>query len=206
MPHLPPGHHETSKRDSPNEIKIKVKPKQNKTFSNTNSNLAKSMTHHNQTKEWTTWFLSSPPHVHFLKSPHTTPPLQNPPNAPKKLDAIVDEPSKDPKNAVERFYDVLKKYKIKKSLEDLDLEGMTVEEFWQHGDKDYKEFEYGKSLVPKHVHLKLLWSMQKFLERYFLACVYKLNFVEVKIPGEIFNTLDFDLNVDIAELHTIFHL
>jgi hypothetical protein len=42
----------------------------------------------------------------------------------------VDEPSKDPKTVVERFYDVLKKYKIKKPLEDLALEGMTVEEFW----------------------------------------------------------------------------
>jgi hypothetical protein len=26
MPHLPPAHHETSKRDSPHETKIKVKP------------------------------------------------------------------------------------------------------------------------------------------------------------------------------------
>jgi hypothetical protein len=55
MPHLPPAHHETSKRDSPNEIK--VKEKQNKTIPDTNSNLVKSMTHHNQTKERTTWFL-----------------------------------------------------------------------------------------------------------------------------------------------------
>jgi hypothetical protein len=55
MPHLPPAHHETSKRNSPNEIKIKEK--QNKTFPDSNSNLAKSMTHHNQTKELTTWFL-----------------------------------------------------------------------------------------------------------------------------------------------------
>jgi hypothetical protein len=118
----------------------------------------------------------------------------------------VDEPSKDPKTVVERFYDVLKKYKIKKPLEDLALEGMIVEEFWQHGDKDYREFEYGKLLVPKHVHLKLLWSMQKFHEWYFLACVYELNFVEAKIPGDIFNTLDFDPNVDIAKLHNIYHL
>jgi hypothetical protein len=46
MPHLPPTHHETSKHDSPNETKIKGKK------------LAKSMTHHNQTKELTTWFLN----------------------------------------------------------------------------------------------------------------------------------------------------
>jgi hypothetical protein len=45
MPHLPPAHHETSKHDSPNETKIKEK--QNKTIANSNSNLAKSMTHHN---------------------------------------------------------------------------------------------------------------------------------------------------------------
>jgi hypothetical protein len=56
MPHLPPAHHETSKHDSPNETK--VKEKQNGSVSDLNSNLAKSMTHHNQTKEWTTWFLT----------------------------------------------------------------------------------------------------------------------------------------------------
>jgi hypothetical protein len=55
MPHLPPAHHETSKRDSSNERKIKEK--QNKTIPDSNSNIAKSMTHHNQTKELTTWFL-----------------------------------------------------------------------------------------------------------------------------------------------------
>jgi hypothetical protein len=55
MPHLPPAHHETSKHDSPNETKIKEK--QNKIVPDSNSNLAKSMTHHNQIKERTTWFL-----------------------------------------------------------------------------------------------------------------------------------------------------
>jgi hypothetical protein len=58
MPHLPPAHYETSKRDSPNETK--VKERQNKTVPDSNSNLAKSMTHHNQTKELTTWFLNLP--------------------------------------------------------------------------------------------------------------------------------------------------
>jgi hypothetical protein len=73
----------------------------------------------------------------------------------------VDEPSKDPKTVLEKFYDALKNFKTKKPLEDLALEGMIVEEFWQHGDKDIWEFEYRKLLVPKHVHLKLLWIMQK---------------------------------------------
>jgi hypothetical protein len=58
MSHLPPAHHETSKRDSPNETK--VKEKQNKTIPDLNSNLAKSMTHHSQTKELTTCFLNLP--------------------------------------------------------------------------------------------------------------------------------------------------
>jgi hypothetical protein len=58
MPHLPPTHHETSKHDSPNETK--VKEKQNETIRDSNSNLAKSMTHHNQTKELATWFLNLP--------------------------------------------------------------------------------------------------------------------------------------------------
>jgi hypothetical protein len=58
IPHLPPAHHETSKHDSPNETKIKEK--QNKTIPDSNSYFAKSMTHHNQTKELITWFLNLP--------------------------------------------------------------------------------------------------------------------------------------------------
>jgi hypothetical protein len=73
----------------------------------------------------------------------------------------VDEPSKDPKIVLEKFCDSLKNYKTKKPLEDLALEGMIVEEFWQHGDKDYRKFEYGNPLVPKYVHLKLPWIMHK---------------------------------------------
>jgi hypothetical protein len=51
-------HPETSKRDYPNETK--VKGKQNETIPDSNSNLAKSMTHHNQTKQLTTWILNLP--------------------------------------------------------------------------------------------------------------------------------------------------
>jgi hypothetical protein len=58
MPHLSPAHHETSKRDSLNETK--VKEKQHETIPDLNSNLSKSMTHHNQTKELTTWFPNLP--------------------------------------------------------------------------------------------------------------------------------------------------
>jgi hypothetical protein len=68
MPHLPPAHHETSKHDSPNETK--VKEKQNKTISDSNSNLAKLMTHHNQTKEHTTWFLKT---QHLIRPKPTIP-------------------------------------------------------------------------------------------------------------------------------------
>jgi hypothetical protein len=57
MLHLPPAHHEANRRDSTNETKIK---KQNKTIPDLNSNIAKSITHHNQTKELTTWFLNLP--------------------------------------------------------------------------------------------------------------------------------------------------
>jgi hypothetical protein len=89
---------------------------------------------------------------------------------------------------------------------DLTLEGMTVEEFWQHSDKDYREFEYGKTLDPKHVRLKLLWIMWKLHEWYYLACVYGLNFVQAKIPGDIFYSLDYDLNVELADLHIVYHL
>jgi hypothetical protein len=56
MPHLPHAHHKISKCNSLNEIKIKEK--QNETIPDSNPNLAKSMTHHNQIKKLTTWFLN----------------------------------------------------------------------------------------------------------------------------------------------------
>jgi hypothetical protein len=118
----------------------------------------------------------------------------------------VEEPSKDNKTIVEKFYDNLKNYKNKKPLEDLAVEGMTIKEFWEHGDKDYREFEYEKAFILKHVHLKIPWIIQKFHEWYYLACVYGLNFVEAKIPTDIFNTLDFDLNVELAKMHIVHHL
>jgi hypothetical protein len=83
---------------------------------------------------------------------------------------------------------------------------MSVKEFWQHGDKEIQEFEYGKPLVPKQVHRKLLWIMQKLHEWYYLACMYGLNFIEAKIPRDTFNTSSFNLNVELAELHTTYHL
>jgi hypothetical protein len=41
-------------------MKIKIKEKQNEPILDSNSNLTKSMTQHNQTKELTTWFLNLP--------------------------------------------------------------------------------------------------------------------------------------------------
>jgi hypothetical protein len=52
MPHLPPANHETRKHDSPN--KTKIKEKQNEIVPDSNSNLTKSMTHHNKTNELAT--------------------------------------------------------------------------------------------------------------------------------------------------------
>jgi hypothetical protein len=48
--------------------------------------------------------------------------------------------------------------------------------------------------------------MQKLHEWYYLARVYRLNFIEAKISGDIFNTSNFKLNVKLAELHTIYRL
>jgi hypothetical protein len=118
----------------------------------------------------------------------------------------MDETSKDPKTVFDEFYDGLKNYKTKEPLEDLALVGMSVKEFCQHGDKDIREFEYGKPLVPKHVHQKLPWIIQKLHEWYYLACVYELNFIEAKIPGDNFNTSSFELSVELVELHTIYRL
>jgi hypothetical protein len=48
--------------------------------------------------------------------------------------------------------------------------------------------------------------MKKLHEWYYLSYVYGLNFIEACIPGDIFKTSDFDLHVNLYELHTIYHL
>jgi hypothetical protein len=141
-----------------------------------------------------------------MSPPYTTPSSQNPPKALKKQDAIVDEPSTNSKTVVEKCCGTLNIYKTEKPLVDLVVAGMIVKEFWQHGEKDYIKFEHGKSLIPKHVHLKFSWAMQKIHERYDLAYLYGLNFIEFKIPVDILNIIDFDLHVELVGLHTIFHL
>jgi hypothetical protein len=48
--------------------------------------------------------------------------------------------------------------------------------------------------------------MQKIHEWYYPSCVYGLNFIEAKIPRDIFNTSEFYLHVKLFGLHTIFCL
>jgi hypothetical protein len=74
---------------------------------------------------------------------------------PFKQDVEVDEPSKDNTKAVGKFFGGLQKFKHMEPLVDLNTPGMTVQEFWQHDNRDCKLFEYEKLLVPKQVHAKL---------------------------------------------------
>jgi hypothetical protein len=48
--------------------------------------------------------------------------------------------------------------------------------------------------------------MKKIHEWYYLACVYGLNFIKAHILGDIFKSSDFKLNVELYELHSIYHL
>jgi hypothetical protein len=75
---------------------------------------------------------------------------------PFKQDVDVHEPSKDNTEVVDNFFGGLQKFKHNESLVDLSTPGMTMQEFWQHDNRDYKLFEYEKPLVPKQVHAKLI--------------------------------------------------
>jgi hypothetical protein len=68
---------------------------------------------------------------------------------PFRKEVVVDEPSMDNATAVLKFFSCHKKYQHQEPLKDLGIPGMTIEEFWEDGDKDHNEFEYGKPLVTK---------------------------------------------------------
>jgi hypothetical protein len=69
---------------------------------------------------------------------------------------VVDELRKDNATIVLKFFSCHKKYQHQEPLKDLCIPGMTLEEVWEDGDKDYNEFEYEKLLVTKQVHAKLM--------------------------------------------------
>jgi hypothetical protein len=91
-------------------------------------------------------------------------------------------------------------------LKDLGIPSMTVEEFWEDGDKDYNEFEYEKPLVTKQAHANLLWPMRRLQKWYYLECVCGLQVIEGRVPEAVFKSQSFDLNIELFELHTIYRL
>jgi hypothetical protein len=125
---------------------------------------------------------------------------------PFRKEVVVDEPSKDNVIIVLKFFSCHKKYQHQEPLKDLGIPGMTAEEFWEDGDKDHNEFEYGKLLVTKQVHAKLIWPMRRLHEEYYLACLCGLQFIEGHIPEAVFKSRSFDLNIKMFELQTIYRL
>jgi hypothetical protein len=121
-------------------------------------------------------------------------------------EVVVDEPNKDNATVMLKFFCSHKKYQHQEPLNDLCIHGMTIEVFWEDSDEDYNEFEYGKSLVTKQVHAKLMWPLGRLHEWYYLASIYGLQFIEGHIPEVVFKSRSFDLNIKLLELHTIYRL
>jgi hypothetical protein len=107
---------------------------------------------------------------------------------PFRKEVVVDEPTKDNVPVVLKFCSCHKKYQHKKPLKDLGIPGMTIEEFQEDGDKDYNEFEYGKMLVKKQVHAKLMWPLRRLHEWYYLTCVRGFQFIKGRVPEAVFKS------------------
>jgi hypothetical protein len=107
---------------------------------------------------------------------------------PFRKEVMVDEPSKDNTTVVFKFFSCHNKYQHQKPLKNLGIPGMIVEEFWEDGDKYHNEFEYGKLLVTKQVHAKLMWPLRRLHEWHYLACLCGPQFIECPIPEAIFKS------------------
>jgi hypothetical protein len=101
------------------------------------------------------------------------------------------------------FLVVIKKYQHKELLKDLGIPVMTVEEFWEDGDKYYHKFEYGKLIIIKQAHAKLLCPLSRLDEWYYPACVRGLQFIEGCVHEVVFKSQNFDLNIELFERHII---
>jgi hypothetical protein len=49
-----------------------------------------------------------------------------------------------------------------------------------------------------------MWPLRTLHESYYLACVCGLQFIEGHIPEAAFKSRNFDLNIDLFKLHTIY--
>jgi hypothetical protein len=107
---------------------------------------------------------------------------------PFRKEVVVDEPRKNKAIVATKFFSCHKKYQYQEPLKDLAISGMTVEESWEDGDKDYNEFEYGKSLITKQAHAKLMWPLRRLHEWYYLPCVCGLQFINGHIPEMVFKS------------------
>jgi hypothetical protein len=122
---------------------------------------------------------------------------------PFRKEVAVDEPGKDNTIVVLKFFISHQKYQHQESLQDLGIPSMIIDQFWEDDGKDHNEFEYGKSLVTKQVHAKLIWPLRRLHEWYYPACVCGLQFIEGGIPEAVFKSRSFDINIKIFDLHTI---
>jgi hypothetical protein len=104
---------------------------------------------------------------------------------PFRKEVVVDEPSKDDVTAVSKNFSCYEKYQHTEPLKDVDIPSMTVEEFWEDGDKDYNEFEHGKPFVTKQAHAKLMWPLRRLHKWYYLACVCGLQLIEGRVPKAV---------------------
>jgi hypothetical protein len=125
---------------------------------------------------------------------------------PFRKEVVVDEPNMDNATVVLKFFSCHKKYQHQEPFKDLGIPGMTIEEFWEDGDKDHNEFVYEKPLVTKQVHAKFMWPMMRLDEWYYLACVCGLQFIEGHITEAVFKSRSVDPNIEMFELHTIYRL
>jgi hypothetical protein len=105
-----------------------------------------------------------------------------------RKEVVADEPIKDDATVVSKFFSCYDKYQHKEPLKDLDIPGMTVQEFWEDGDNDYNEFVYGKPLVTKQAQAKLMWPLRRVHEWYYLACLCGLQFIEGRVHEEVFKS------------------
>jgi hypothetical protein len=83
---------------------------------------------------------------------------------PFRKEVLVDESCKDSTTAVSKIFRCHEKYQHKEPLKDLGIPGMIVVEFWEDSDEYHNKFEYGKPLVTKQSHAKLLWPVRRLRE------------------------------------------
>ena len=75
---------------------------------------------------------------------------------------------------------------------------------WDLEDDDFPNYRHGMPLLPRDKIAGREWILKRFHGWYMEACSRGIQFIQAKVPGDLFNWTPFDLHVPFEDIHALY--